>query len=922
MNMIVNKSDLVGYEAVNSTKARKEALAKIVAAWESKQAKNAARFGGLGFLAISLAACNSSSDDTTTTTTTTPTTTTPTVTALSSALETTADVITSTFTTADDNITATQATLGAGDVLVDTSSTDNDTLTVTMSTATATAPSTITGIENVIYNYTGITAGATTIDAANIIGANITVNHTGNAAVVDNGSTVNNIGANNTVTFGTSVTGQATAAVAASATGVTINGGSGGTTAGDFQVNTGASVDGLTIAGGAAGAVDVNLGATNKNVTITGGSTAGTMNVDVNSATGVAMTTGAADTALSVTNIASSTSITYSKAGTTTSKGSISIDGTAATTDTASITAAGVMTLETINGGEQVEVLSLSGNGAAATYELDGTGDQPTTVTFTGGQSVTLTMNETQAATLTTMTDSTTAGTTTTKIGAVTASRDLKAITSDVIDVSGAITASSVITVKDGSTVNLSTVAQANAFEVDVDDGATTNTTAGSLTLNVSQDLTTVNVDTDNDVIATLNVVNSGSTNAAPHTYAIVDDTATEDLVINTSGTAVTFAATTEAKHLNGAGMTGTLTATVDADLLQITGGSGDDTITGIVTVKGVIDGGSGNDTFVTAVGDMSNTTLTGIEVIDITAGNAAFKASALSGQSYIIKNDDATDQLQINAAALVDISTIDLSTLSFNNDALVTVTLTNFDTSKLLTGQSFNVTGTTQADTITGSANADTLDGAAGNDTLNGAAGNDDIKGGAGNDTIDGGAGNDTIDGGAGDDPITLGTGNDTVTGGAGGDDFIIVAADNTANTTAALLAANHDTITDFGSGTIAAGGDEIDWDDGGTAATVASATAAATGTAQIATAGKLATFAAADDTLAEKITAVEAAIQLGATQADGQAAIFTDSGNTYVFISEGTDGIGAGDALISLGTFDASSLTLTVDGGDFTFV
>ena len=83
MNMIVNKSDLVGYEAVDRTEVKKKALAKIVAAWESKQAKNAARFGGLGFLAVSLAACNSSSDDTTTTTTTT---TTPTVTALSKAL--------------------------------------------------------------------------------------------------------------------------------------------------------------------------------------------------------------------------------------------------------------------------------------------------------------------------------------------------------------------------------------------------------------------------------------------------------------------------------------------------------------------------------------------------------------------------------------------------------------------------------------------------------------------------------------------------------------------------------------------------------------------------------------------------------------------------------------------------------------------
>ena len=112
MNMIVNKSDLVGYEAVDHTDAKKKALAKIVAAWESKQAKSAARFGGLGFLAVSLAACNSSSDDTTTTTTTTTTETTPAVTALSTELTANADVITNTFTSANDSVTATTATLG------------------------------------------------------------------------------------------------------------------------------------------------------------------------------------------------------------------------------------------------------------------------------------------------------------------------------------------------------------------------------------------------------------------------------------------------------------------------------------------------------------------------------------------------------------------------------------------------------------------------------------------------------------------------------------------------------------------------------------------------------------------------------------------------------------------------------------------
>ena len=64
MNMIVKTSDLVGFEAEtkNSKKAaRKAALSKILAAWESKQANKAKKLGGFGFLAVSLAACNSDS---------------------------------------------------------------------------------------------------------------------------------------------------------------------------------------------------------------------------------------------------------------------------------------------------------------------------------------------------------------------------------------------------------------------------------------------------------------------------------------------------------------------------------------------------------------------------------------------------------------------------------------------------------------------------------------------------------------------------------------------------------------------------------------------------------------------------------------------------------------------------------------------
>ncbi len=66
MNMIVNTSDLVGFEAeTEKTKkaARKAALSKLLATWESKQSNRAKKVGGFGLLAVSLAACNS--DDST-----------------------------------------------------------------------------------------------------------------------------------------------------------------------------------------------------------------------------------------------------------------------------------------------------------------------------------------------------------------------------------------------------------------------------------------------------------------------------------------------------------------------------------------------------------------------------------------------------------------------------------------------------------------------------------------------------------------------------------------------------------------------------------------------------------------------------------------------------------------------------------------
>ena len=68
-------------------------------------------------------------------------------------------------------------------------------------------------------------------------------------------------------------------------------------------------------------------------------------------------------------------------------------------------------------GAQQVEVLTLQTNGAAATFNLNATADQPLSTTFAGAQSITMSMLQAQAVGHTTgIIDSTTAGTTTVQI--------------------------------------------------------------------------------------------------------------------------------------------------------------------------------------------------------------------------------------------------------------------------------------------------------------------------------------------------------------------------------------------------------------------------------------------------------------------------------------------------------------------------
>lgn len=180
-------------------------------------------------------------------------------------------------------------------------------------------------------------------------------------------------------------------------------------------------------------------------------------------------------------------------------------------------------------------------------------------------------------------------------------------------------------------------------------------------------------------------------------------------------------------------------------------------------------------------------------------------------------------------------------------------------------------------------------------------------IKGGSKADTIIGSALADVIDGGAGNDAITGGVGADVMTGGAGTDTFMF------ANTATGLPSATaFDTITDFAKG--------VDIIDGPVALTISLSGTATAGTAAINAEG-IASFNVADTTLAQKLTAVAAGVEVATATTAGDIAIFEHDGASYVFITDATAGLSATDVLIKL-TGVTGLTDSTITAGDLTIV
>lgn len=332
------------------------------------------------------------------------------------------------------------------------------------------------------------------------------------------------------------------------------------------------------------------------------------------------------------------------------------------------------------------------------------------------------------------------------------------------------------------------------------------------------------------------------------------------DSVLNVEGALLIGGASANAINVSTSGIPTTLT-----------GGGGNDTITGGTSTDVLIESGDVDFTLTdSGLTGMGIDSFTSIEQIRLTggAGNNVLNASAstravtlsggdgndtLSGGSAadVLNGEAGDDQLTGNggADALLAGDGIDRLVESGDNDFMLgsgsldgaeNDTINAFEEAELTGGASANtIIVTTFAgavtlhggggdDSLEGTSLNDVLDGGDGDDTLKGEEGSDTLDGGLGADNLLGGAGNDLISGGDGNDRLrgelgtdTLLTGDDTLDGGAGSDDIdgesgndLITAG---ADIDTVLGGSGNDSLSGGGGGDIVAGGPGNDTIDGG---------------------------------------------------------------------------------------------------------
>lgn len=719
-----------------------------------------------------------------------------------------------------DSTTAAADTYSDADRIIDAQTTDDDTYNLSVN---ATSTPDVTNVENVKITM-ATTAAAQAVNAASISGAKVLTVTPGNVSV-----------------GGASIVGVKTVAVtnlnAAKVPEVVV--GAGATTASVTQktaagaiINADAASADVTVVGAAtvkaagAGANDTvtvtagdtdaggnfeNLATENaKAVVVTTGAQTVTIANDANGATADAFTgtinvTANAAATINIANATGGVTVEAKKtsatinvnniddSGATITAGegvkaddlNINLDGTGGTLDVATVSAAGKFVTLDADTTDLVETLNLSGNGAAVTYTM--ASSVPTKYVLTGDQSVTVSQAIDNLNGVT-VTDSTTAGTTTVAVtGTLGADRDLSKIGADVISIAadiGSTAAGSQAIFASGANIQLakdqaelalegkSTGATLNIAVADdtAADGSTIEITTGAAKLSVN--VTTVNLD------ATVGKFTATGTTLAATGVLNITASKTVDLGTMTGGKTIAAAAATGAIKLN--------TGAANTTLKSITTGSGDDVVTTDTDAVYAVDLGDGDNTLTIAASGADPTssfnmgvgadivslqdasavvivTGAGDDTVTIGASGAGIDSDAIivlgdgTADKVVFAEDSDTDgnsnfamigveiveigadadAVTMTAAAFAQDNTFKLLGASAATD---TLTITNTGTSGATIDASNITFETTQEATLVlvGKAKlADTITGSAKNDSITMTSGGDTISGGSGTDTL-----------------------------------------------------------------------------------------------------------------------------------------------------------------------------------------
>lgn len=600
-----------------------------------------------------------------------------------------------------------------------------------------------------------------------------------------------------------------------------------------------------------------------------------------------------------------------------------------------------------------VERLEVSSSGAITSLDADNDGYTSITLDRTVAAGTTEVKGlGTSAALVVTALDATAGSNLTATYTAVTGTADTATLT-----VGSGGNANSILSVLGIETLNLNYTGKV------LFGGAAVLTQLKTLNLNVGGASSSLTLSGATGTTAAVNVSGAGSVTLGTLNASI------KSVDASTSTSGVTL--TTDAAQTSIKGGAGTDTITVGAaptTTVSVTTGAGNDKVnvnaldlTAAGAIDGtneIIDGGDGTDTLVlnetdatAALVKASVAKAIGFEALELAGAVTAFAANGFAQAAFTFTADntaaaaytytaDGGDTLTLatsnSAHALTLAPILDSGTDVINLGLSATAaTVTQFaitanqvetininSTTSVLAPTNSNVitTLTVQNNTkinITGNANLTfttatgtelTIDGSAATGKISATVvgGNDTLTGGSAADTLNGAGGIDTINGGGGADIITGGVGADLLTGGAGADIFVTAAGDSPATTAV-------DAISDWNSGGT---GDVLRLPANSAVAGAQAAAAQVATNAQV-TAGGKATFAADDDTLAERVATLVADAGITANE----VVFFEQGADTYVY-SAGATADGTDDFIIKLtGVTGLTTLTeSTVTADDFT--